>query len=394
MDAITLTLRRDTPRADLVPTRRAAPADAVANLSPWRDWARPAAVRRWDALSQAASTPNPFFESWYLLPSLEQFDADGGVQILSVERGGELLGLVPLGRAPRYGRWPIPHMSTWLHANCFLGAPLVAAGEEAAFWRALLGWADANAGRALFLHFPAMPLEAALTATLFEVGKAGGRSVQLVHREQRALLCSPLSPANYLQRAVPGKKRKEYRRQQARLSEQGVLAFERRADAQDLDTWIAAFLALELAGWKGNAGSALASAPQTAALFRDALTEAAARGKLERLALMLDGHPVAMLANFLCPPGSFSFKTAFDERFSRFSPGVLLQLENLALLKRPGIDWCDSCASADHPMIDSLWMERRPVGRLSVAIGGSMRRALFSRLLSLELSRNPTGIER
>lgn len=30
--------------------------------------------------------------------------------------------------------------------------------------------------------------------------------------------------------------------------------------------------------------------------------------------------------------------------YARFSPGMLLQLENLALLERGGIDWADSCA--------------------------------------------------
>ena len=37
----------------------------------------------------------------------------------------------------------------------------------------------------------------------------------------------------------------------------------------------------------------------------------------------------------LTPPGAFSYKTAFDERYARFSPGVLLQRENLAMLERP-----------------------------------------------------------
>src|SRR5262249_15551850 len=150
--------------------------------------------------------------------------------------------------------------------------------------------------------------------------------------------------------ALSGKKRKELRRQCARLSELGDVSFERRADARDLDAWIERFLALELAGWKGLAGSALAAEPATAHLFRESLHGAAQRGKLERLTLSLDGEPIAMLATFLTPPGAFSFKTAFDERYARYSPGVLLQRENLAVLDRDDIAWSDSCAAADHPM--------------------------------------------
>jgi hypothetical protein len=99
-----------------------------------------------------------------------------------------------------------------------------------------------------------------------------------------------------------------------------------------------------------------------------------------------------MLANFVTPPGACAFKTAFDERYARFSPGVLLQLENLALLDREDIEWCDSCAAPDHPMIDGLWTERRAIGRFSVAIGGRARRAAFDRIVTAELGRSPKGV--
>jgi hypothetical protein len=97
-----------------------------------------------------------------------------------------------------------------------------------------------------------------------------------------------------------------------------------------------------------------------------------------------------MLATFLTPPGAFSFKTTFDERYARYSPGVLLQRENLAILGRSDIAWSDSCAAADHPMIDHIWRERRAIGRISIAIGGRLRRAAFSFLAKAEMGRRPT----
>ena len=77
------------------------------------------------------------------------------------------------------------------------------------------------------------------------------------------------------------------------------------------------------------------------------------RGKLLNMAATLAW--CELLVNLRSGEGVFSFKTAFDEAFSRFSPGVLLQIENYALLDRPGLAWADSCAAPDHPMIDSLW---------------------------------------
>lgn len=385
--------------ASLAPVRSGTPApDAHGRASGgwvasagWREWAGHAARSRWQSLADGASEPNPFLEPWYALPALEAFAPD--VQIVSVERGGALIGLLPLARPRRYAGRPIPHLGGWLHANAFLGAPLVTKGREAAFWAALLDWADDHAGAALFLHLSHLPLDTPLVEALFAACASEGRRAVLVHREERALLQSALSPEAYLEAALPGKKRKELRRQHARLAEQGTLAFVREEGLDGLAEWTDAFLALEASGWKGRAGSALASSPQTAALFREGMAGAAQAGVLERLALTLDGKPIAMLANFLRAPGAFSYKTAFDEAYARFSPGVLLQRENLALLDRPDITWCDSCAAPDHPMIDSLWRERRAIGRVSIAIGGAPRRALFAALVKAELGRNPTGVK-
>jgi hypothetical protein len=113
---------------------------------------------------------------------------------------------------------------------------------------------------------------------------------------------------------------------------------------------------------------------------------------VECLSLLFDGRDIAMLASFVTPPGAYSFKTTFDEDFGRFSPGVLLQCENLAMLARPEVAWTDSCAVQDHAMIDHIWRERRPIARHSIAIGGAARRKLFTLLSRRETGHAPGGI--
>jgi len=350
-----------------------------------------ASRERWDALAATAAESNPFHESWYLLPALAALDPAGETQIMVLEQGERWLGLLPIARSRHYYGRPLPHRGNWLHGNAFLGAPLVARGAETTFWTALLDHADTRPGPALFFHLADLPLAGSLTEALRQVCAAQGRAIGLVHREERALLASALSPEAYLDAALSGKKRKELRRQHARLSELGPLDCTRSRDGAGLAEWTEAFLNLEAAGWKGRAGSALAASPATAGLFTAALRGAAERGRLERLTLTLQGRPIAMLATFLASPGAFAFKTTFDEAYARFSPGVLLQRENLALLADPALEWCDSCAAADHPMIDHLWRERRAIGRWSVAIGGRARRGAFALLLKAELARSTKG---
>ncbi len=364
-------------------------AEPCLSARAWGGVCDPASIRKWDRLARRVAEPNPFFESWFLLPSLRAFDPACKVRLLILETDGEWLGLMPLRRETRYYGRPLPHLSAWQHSNCFLGLPLIAAGQETAFWRALLAWADGNAGAGLFLHLRQLPLESqahkALEAVLAEQNRTSG----LVHREDRAMLASALSPGAYFEASLSGKKRKELRRQFNRLSDLGTVDIARQSGDDNLSDWTNAFLHLEARGWKGKAGSAMAGSPATASLFREALQGAAQHSKLERLTITLDGAPIAMLASFLSAPGAFSFKTAYDEDYARFSPGVLLQRENLAILQAPGIEWCDSCAAPDHPMIDHIWRERRAVGHLSVAIGGKLRRRLFGQILRREMRANP-----
>lgn len=356
------------------------------------DLEEPAFRAAWERLVTRAAEPNPFFEPWYLLPSLHQWGAQDGVRVKAWFQDGRLAGLMPVSRQRRYYGHPLTHAAVWLHANAFCGVPLIAAGHEERFWEDLLAHFDHRAGRALFLHLPQMPAEGPVFAALETVLAARRRPHYIAAREARAMLAGETSAAAYLEAAMSAKKRKELRRQHNRLTEEGPLAFERIEGAEGIAEWTAEFLALEAAGWKGAAGSALASAPDTRALFEAALTGAAAAGRLERLALRLDGRAIAMLANFLTAPGAYSYKTAFDEAFARFSPGMLLQLENLALLERDGIQWADSCAVEGHPMIERLWRDARRMASLNIAIGGRARRTAFRLLQAYETRpRNPQG---
>jgi CelD/BcsL family acetyltransferase involved in cellulose biosynthesis len=345
---------------------------------------QPSFVAAWDELAARAAEPNAFCERWYLVAALNALSETSHVQIAMVWDGDLLIGLLPQETTIGYARLPLRYATNWLNHNAFLGTPLVRIGHERTFWGALLAHWDANPKGALFYHANGLSIDGPIATALEAECAKQGRRHALVHREERALLERGLSPSEYLETHVRGKKRKELRRQHNRLGELGALVFERSESADGLDRWIDEFLALERAGWKGANGSALDCADETRTLFRNALSGAASAGKLERLTLRLDGRAIAMLVNFLCAPGSFSFKTAFDENYARFSPGVLLQIENLKLLERNGIDWCDSCASQDHPMIDSLWAGRRGIGRWSIAIGSPLRRAAFAVLVTAE----------
>lgn len=341
----------------------------------------PAFAAEWDDLAADASEPNVFAERWFVSAGAAHLNPGPDGRLLAIREAGQLIGLLPLATEPRYGRLPLRHVENWLHYHCFLGGPLLRRGHEEAAWTAILAALDADPRSTGLLHLTGLvengPVHRALLA-------AANRPCDTVHRIERALLQSDLSPQAYYEATVRKKKRKEIKRLQSRLAELGAVTTRTLDSRDDLPAWIDTYLALEESGWKGRAGSALASEPHTAAFFRDTVTAAFDAGKLELLRLDLDGRPLAMLVNFLAAPGAFSFKTAFDEEYARYSPGVLIQLENLAILDNPAIAWMDSCASADHPMIDSLWGERRAIIRVTLPLAGWRSRALFHAARAVE----------
>lgn len=340
----------------------------------------------WDRLAEEASEPNPFAERWCLQSALHLLDPERQARLVMVMdgQGGALVGVMPLAPATRYGRLPLRHVTGWAHPNHFHGAPLVRAGFEQLFWSILLGWCDAAPWAHTLVHVPRLSEGGPLHCGLVQASRARGTVAATVHREERALLDSSLSPEAYWDTAVRAKKRKELRRQANRLAEQGGLRFRRWQADEAVDPWIDAFLDLEIRGWKGRAGSALASHGDTEAWFRAIITAAAEKGRLDMRVLGLSDRPLAMLINFLCPPGGFSFKTAFDEEFARFSPGVLLQQDNLDLLTDPRIAWVDSCAAPGHPMIDSVWRERRALVWVNAPLSGMADRLRFAALARAE----------
>lgn len=326
----------------------------------------------WVDLASHASEPNPFAEIWFLRPAICHFAGDAEGKMIGAWQHGKLIGLLPVTTSHRYGRLPIDHVENWLHYHSFYGAPLIRAGCESAFWEAVLDTLDTATWAPNFLHLVGLDPTCTAYSSLRDV-----RRTDVVHRSERAMLRTELEPERYLEENLRAKKRKELRRLRSRLEALGELKFSAPTRDDSIAAWTSDFLALEASGWKGREGSALGSSPSTAAFFAEVVEGAHAANKLEMLKLTLDDKPIAMLVNFLAPPGNFAFKIAFDEDYARFSPGVLLKIEHLKTLNRPEIAWKDSCAAEDHPMINSLWAERREIVRVTVPLAGTRRHAVF-----------------
>lgn len=331
----------------------------------------------WDNLARHAAEPNAFYESWALMPALKQFGAGEDLSFVLIylpinaqRRQPLLCGFFPLKRHRLHTLVPAGVFELWRHLYCFLCTPLVRQGHATPVLEALFDWLKSDSRGASLLRLELVSGDGAFARALTEVCHRNRRPAHLVEGYCRALIEPRQDAVSYIGEALAYRHYKDYRRKERLLGERGK--FERRilAPGEDVGVWTEQFLQLEARGWKGREGTAMVCRPADAAYFRDMVRGAFAAGRLMMLGLFLDGQPLAMKCNLLSGAGGFAFKIAFDESHAGMSPGMLLELANIEYLHQNRCaKWMDSCAEAEHPMINRLWLERRIIHNEYVATG-------------------------
>jgi hypothetical protein len=136
------------------------------------------------------------------------------------------------------------------------------------------------------------------------------------------------------------------------------------------------FLALEAAGWKGNARTAMAIDRYRAAFAREAVYMLAEEDRVRIHTLTVNGNAIAAMVVFIEAGIAYTWKTAFDEAYAKYSPGNLLLVEvTNQHLDDPNIVTTDSCAVPDHPIMSRFWAEREPMETLIIGLNPATDRA-------------------
>ena len=227
----------------------------------------------------------------------------------------------------------------------------------------------------------------AITAT----ARASGRDVETLCAFERAALYAGSDADALARRGASNHALRELYRRRRRLEERGAVAFSVISDPRDIERALEEFLALEASGWKASRGALLRDG-ELACFAREA-TRQMARGRQCTIArLALDGAPIAMGILFQSGDRAYFWKIAFDERFRAFAPGVdLVHRLTGALTNRNDIALTNSCAIANHPMIDRFWPDRFGVCDVAVALERRAAHRLSRRVQRLERFGAATG---
>ena len=315
-------------------------------------------VPAWEQLARDALEPNPFYEPWMLLPALREFSAGQDVRVALVWQGDELAGLFPFRRLARYKGLPASALSSWLHAHCLLCTPLVRACSARATLEALFDWCDAS-----FIEFRYLPAGEPFHRALRETLAARGLKPGVNRAWSRGLLRKNRA-------TVSGQLRRQFARKERRLAERGRFEHVTLQPQDEIGRWIEDFLRLEAAGWKGREGSAMACTDANRRYATEIFSAAFRRGRLLMCGLDLDGRAIGRRASFLAGNGAYAFKTAYDESLGEFSPGVMLELDNIRQLDAtPGLEWMDSFTEDANLALERMWPDRREMESLAVPVG-------------------------
>ena len=343
---------------------------------------------RWRELAAQAIAPNPFVEPDYVLPLMHGLGESAGVRLLVAHQGTEWRACLPVHVPDRWHRIPLRSVSTWRGHVLYglLGTPLLSPDRPDESLSLLLDRMRVADPRARFAGLDWVADDRAASGPLRAALANFTPAPLLFERFERAALCRRPEPT-YLEETLGSKRRRELRRQRRKLEEalDGPL---RMVDCAGEEAALDRLIAMESGGRKGQRGVVLDADRGHLDFFRQMCQRFAELGRLQLFELRSPDRVVAAKCNLIAGDTIFLFKIAYDETWSSFSPGILLELEMLKFFHDESeADFMDSCADPNNAMINRLWPDRRSITSYAVPTRGLTGRASRAVLTGARLAR-------
>jgi CelD/BcsL family acetyltransferase involved in cellulose biosynthesis len=297
--------------------RRARPRDSHRGPAPVHrvEWieepGRFAELReQWDWL--AARQPAPFGRHAWFWAWWNAFGTGGQLSVCAVWRGKRLVAVLPLWR-----RGGVLRAMANVHTPVFQVPACDHQAREAAFTAALKAAPGSLELEALASTDPALP-------ALARDSRDAGR-VTLVESLHTSPIIDLKADFAAYTRLHPTRCRKlaKLGRKMWRDHEAEVALLDATSD---LEAELDRAFALESAGWKGAAGTAIVSAEETAHFYRSVASAYQRLGELRLSTIVLDGELAAFDLCLLHGNRLWTLKGAYNESYRRLSPGMVLLL--------------------------------------------------------------------
>ena len=252
----------------------------------------------------------------------------------------------------------------------YLGTPVIDRTQVAPVLAAMLEAIRKTPELPKLIQACDMSGDSAVAAMLEAVLAGGGGRWRLLETRHRAKLTSCDDPKAFWARSMSPRRLQGFARKRRQLDREGALAVTAVDEPEAVAAALEEFFRLEASGWKAARHSALACDPATALFTRRMVSELAKRRLIAIETLRLNGAPIAMWVLLFSGNAAFTWRTAYDETYGRFSPGaLLLEDTTMRLLAEPAIAFTDSCNHRDIGHQAERWPERHEVRDLLIDAG-------------------------
>ncbi len=352
-----------------------------------------------DYLANRALEPNVFFTGRFLAPAMPRLE-DRTVRLSLIrdedERRSRIRFLMPFSVERPGFSMGTAIIRGWSNPFGPLGTPLVDTEDAAETIDNLLeALARPTTGLPPILVLPDLRLNGPFAALVRAVAIGRNLPLTLANTYQRPMLESLQDGPTYLRQAISPQHFRELQRQWRKLEETGELSYNVARQPSEIRLRMEQFLLLEAAGWKGRGRTAMINDRYRAAFAREAITNLAETDSVRIHTLDLDGKAIAAMIVFLAGGEAYTWKTAYDEAFARFSPGKLLVAQLTEWhLDDANIVRSDSCAVPDHPVMSRFWEEREEMGTLVIGLQQNADRDVRQVATQLHLYRNTRNVAR
>jgi Acetyltransferase (GNAT) domain len=322
-------------------------------------------------LADSAIEPNAFYEPWMLVPALQWLYPPKGLQMVLIFRSGVagsqpvLIGFFPLEIKNVYNHFPVKTLSLWRHKFCYLCTPLLHRDYAREALGALMTWMESKSSQGEILEFGQVrgegPVHDLIVERLWTRAKASLVDVRWV----RPCMYRASSAQEFLDRSLSSRHQKDLQKKEKKLCQMGKVEYTCPENAVDAGRWTQGFLTMDAKGWRGRRGLAVSSQPSWSKFFQEAMKSAWEAGRLRMIGLALDSRLVAIKINLSCMGGAFAFMITYDEAYSAYSPGLLLEIENIRRFHQDvSSTWMDSCADQNSPLFTRVWSDKRTIETL------------------------------
>jgi len=318
----------------------------------------------WSRLASSVPHTNVFYSPTFLAANLAHIEQRPFVVLFIYHepmsgRGRTLIAVVPFAVASPSIRRPFIHLTGLTNRYSYDSSPLVDPAFVEAAWSVLFRVLQEPTQPWRFADVVVEPESEGLELLLAQ-GAATSRAISCRRGRERAWLLKPLSFEEFIQRFGSDAWR-GHRRRLRQLGELGKVELRVRRQYNDVAAVLGDFLALELSGWKGSEGTAMACEERDVEFLHRVAREFNNNAGLFYVELRLYDRLIGGSLSHTSGATLSAFKMAYDDAFARYSPGTIVALETIrAFIEDPHLSDANAGVSTDSWAARFFVDERQP----------------------------------